>query len=190
MIIKPCSYDLATAVKRIEEDSRIAFELERKRIPITEVDHNDWPVITTLDMTGPRRDYARQNPRGNGYAGPVWKSDIRLSSKFRSIEETIDHLIEEVLGRPNYADIGSFGNFKKGVLRYDFTVDQQPEGQKAPAPHLIYLEIGERTGPNGRIFGSIGSLRNKILHTPALYLPYYLKSPEDVTLARAELAKR
>lgn len=189
MIIKPCSYDLVTAVQRIEEDPRIAFEMTRRITPLEGLNHNDWPVITTLDMTGPRREYAKQNPRGDGYTGPIWRSEVRLSSRFRRVERTVDHLIEEILGKPNYADIRERGHFREGVLRYDFTVDQQPE-QQAPAPHIIYLEIREKTGSNGRVFGSIGDLRNKILRTPKLYKLFYNKSPEEIALARAELARR
>ncbi len=69
-------------------------------------------------------------------------------------------------------------------------IDQQPEVQHAPAPHLVYLKVRERKGPNGRVFGSIEGLRNKILYTPELYKSFYEASPEEIELARAELAKR
>ncbi len=64
MILRPCSYDLATAVQRLEEDPRIAFELTRTTKPLRGVDHRDWPVITTLDMTGPYKTYAKRSSKG------------------------------------------------------------------------------------------------------------------------------
>ncbi len=188
MILRPCSYDLATAVRRLEEDPRIAFELTRRTVPLPgEANHEDWPVITTLDMWGPKRSYAEQNPKGDGYKGPIWKSDVRLSSRFRTVDKIFDHIIDHTLGMPHYGDIGDVDG--ELILRYDFPVDLQPDNQPAPAPHIVYLKLSERKGRHSRNFGSIGDLRNKILITPELYLPFYQTSPEEIALARAELAK-
>lgn len=189
MIIRPCSYDLATAVQRLEEDAGIAFEMTRTTTPLRGVDYKDWPRITTLDITGPYKTYARKSSKGEvNHTGRVWKSEVVLSSRFRTADRAFDHIIDEILGKPCYGDSGDVDG--ELILRYDFPIDQQPEGQHAPAPHLIYLKVRGRKGPNGRVFGSIGDLRNKILRTPKLYTPFYEHSPEEIALARAELARR
>ena len=183
MIIRPCSYDLATAVQRIEEDRRIAFGIIKDTIFLPELEEG-WPEIDHLNMTGPTRAYVRRKGKNeHDYTGPIWVSEIRLFSRVVGASE---YFREQVLGESSR--ILPDGVWTRRSLRYDFPVDHQPE-QESPAPHIVHLEFREKVGSSRRVFGSIGDLRDRILYTPRLY-KHWCDAPNVVALARAELARR
>ena len=96
-----------------------------------------------------------------------------------------EYFREQVLGEPSR--ILPDGVWTRRSLRYDFSVDQQPE-QESPAPHIVYLEFRGKVGSSRRVFGSIGDLRDRILRTPRLY-KHWFDAPNVVALTRAELTK-